>query len=68
VRHRPRYLVEAILEKQEGVKMRKPRALRAAKVAGEADPFAAPEINKEPEKAARAEDAAYPSLFSDKQE
>jgi len=68
VRHRPRYLVEAILEKQEGVKMRKPRALRAAKVAGEADPFASPEINKEPEKAARAEDAAYPSLFSDKQE
>jgi undecaprenyl-phosphate 4-deoxy-4-formamido-L-arabinose transferase len=68
VRHRPRYLVEAILEKQKSVKVRKPRALRAAKVAGEVDPFASPEINKKPEKAARAEDAAYPSLFSDKQE
>ncbi|MGA7748761.1 MAG: hypothetical protein WCA63_01305, partial [Gallionella sp.] len=68
VRHRPRYLVEAILEEQEGVKMRKPRAPRAAQVAGEADPFAAPEIKKKPEKVAPTEDARHPSLFSDKQE
>jgi len=68
VRHRPRYLVEAVLEMQDNVKVRKPGALPAAKVAGEADPFALPETNRKPEKAAIAEDAAYPSLFSDKQE
>lgn len=68
VRHRPRYLVEAILEKQEGLEMREPRALRAAQVAGEADPFAAPENKTKPEKVAPAEDARHPSLFSDQQE
>lgn len=68
VRHRPRYLVEAVLEEQVSVKVRKPRAPRAAKVVGEADPFASPETNQKPQKAAMAEDAAYPSLFSDKQE
>lgn len=68
VRHRPRYLIEAVLEEQESVKVRKPRALRAAKIAGEADPFAAPEIKKKPEKVAPDEDARHPSLFSDEQE
>ncbi len=68
VRHRPRYLVEAVLEMQDSAKVRKPRAPRVAKVAGEADPFVSPETNKKPQKAAMTEDAAYPSLFSDKQE
>jgi hypothetical protein len=68
VRHRPRYLVEAVLETQDGVKVRKPRAPRIAKVAGEADPFASPGGSKKSEKVAMAEDAAHPSLFSDKQE
>jgi undecaprenyl-phosphate 4-deoxy-4-formamido-L-arabinose transferase len=68
VRHRPRYLVEAVLETQAGVKVRKPRAPRAAKETGEADPFASPGTGKKPVKSAIAEDAESPSLFSDKQE
>jgi hypothetical protein len=68
VRHRPRYLVEAVLEKQDGVKASKPRAPRTAKVAGEADPFTPPGTGKKSERAEKAEDTAYPSLFSDKQE
>ncbi len=53
VRHRPRYLVEAVLETQNDVKVKKPRAPRAAKVAGEADPFAPPVSNLNPEKVAK---------------
>jgi undecaprenyl-phosphate 4-deoxy-4-formamido-L-arabinose transferase len=68
VRHRPRYLVEAVLETQEGVKVKKPRALRKTKVAGEADPFILPEASKKVERVEKPEEAAHPSLFSDKQE
>ena len=72
VRHRPRYLVEAVLETEEGVKPKKTRAPRAAKVAakvaGEADPFASPGTGKKSGKTALAEDAESASLFSDKQE
>jgi len=67
VRHRPRYLVEAILENLESVEMREPRALRAALVAGEVDPFAVQTI-RNPEKAALSKDAGHLPLFSDKQE
>jgi hypothetical protein len=68
VRHRPRYLVEAVLETRDGVKARKSRAPRAAKVAGEADPFASPGTGKKSGKTALVEDAEHSSLFSDKQE
>lgn len=67
VRHRPRYLVEAVLEQQE--KSTATRAKGRAKaaveaVAGEPDPFVA-EPRKKKTKPAEPE---HPSLFSDSQE
>ena len=67
VRHRPRYLVEAVLEKQgkgQGVRGKRQGTMP---VAGEVDPFAvAAEPRKKKAKPAVA--AAHPSLFSDAQE
>ena len=66
VRHRPRYLVEAVLEEQEKVKPKRLKAPSATQVAGEADPFIATEPKKR--KSKPADDAAHPSLFTDIQE
>jgi undecaprenyl-phosphate 4-deoxy-4-formamido-L-arabinose transferase len=68
VRHRPRYLVEAVLEMQENVKVRKAETSRPALVAGEVDPFAVAQTIRNPEKAAPSNDAEHLPLFSDKQE
>ncbi|HEU0220019.1 MAG TPA: glycosyltransferase [Gallionella sp.] len=67
VRHRPRYLVEAVLEEREKGKVRRVKGSQADAVAGEIDPFA---IAVEPrkKKAKLVDDAAHPSLFSDAQE
>jgi hypothetical protein len=67
VRHRPRYLVEAVLEQQEKGKATRERSRTKAAVeavAGEPDPFVAEPKKKKPKPA----DTEHPSLFSDSQE
>src|SRR5476651_1923727 len=59
VRHRPRYLVEAVLEERD-------KGQNTTFAAGEVDPFYATEPKKK--KATPIDDAAHPSLFSDNQE
>jgi undecaprenyl-phosphate 4-deoxy-4-formamido-L-arabinose transferase len=66
VRHRPRYLIEAVLEEQEKGKGRRVKSSQAEVVAGEVNPFAAAEPKKRKPKA--ADETAHPSLFSDVQE
>lgn len=67
VRHRPRYLVEAVLEQQGKGKAAKGNAKTAVgAAAGEPDPFVS-EPKKKREKARPAE-PEHPSLFSDAQE
>jgi hypothetical protein len=61
VRHRPRYLVEAVLESSEKGKLE-------VKAGGEPDPFALAETRSKREKSGTAGEEAYPSLFSDSQE
>jgi len=68
VRHRPRYLVEAVLESGEKGSGKREKRKLTAQVAGEADPFAVNEPGKKREKAKPAGAAAHPSLFSDSQE
>ncbi len=65
VRHRPRYLVEAVLEQQEKAKATRGRG-KTAETAGEPDPFVS-EPKRKREKAKPAE-PEHPSLFSDAQE
>ncbi|MFZ2525659.1 MAG: hypothetical protein WAW87_10150, partial [Candidatus Ferrigenium altingense] len=67
VRHRPRYLVEAVLEEPVKGKGKRMKGSQADAVAGEIDPFA---VAAEPKKkkAKPVDDAAHPSLFSDAQE
>jgi len=66
VRHRPRYLVEAVLEEQDKGEMARGKGQNTTFVAGEVDPFYATEPKKK--KATPIDDAAHPSLFSDNQE
>ncbi|MCK9200966.1 MAG: glycosyltransferase [Gallionella sp.] len=68
VRHRPRYLVEAVLEQQEKGKEGRVKGegkrVKPAAVAGEPDPF----IVEPKKKKAKPAEAEHPSLFSDSQE
>jgi undecaprenyl-phosphate 4-deoxy-4-formamido-L-arabinose transferase len=66
VRHRPRYLVEAVLEEQDKGEMARGKGQNTTSAAGEVDPFSATEPKKK--KATPIDDAAHPSLFSDNQE
>ncbi len=68
VRHRPRYLVEALLEETEKGQGRRVKGRLADSVAGELDPFVPAAPGRKKEKAKPAEDAAHPSLFTDSQE
>jgi len=65
VRHRPRYLVEAVLESDEG-KVKRVRKKRVSKFAGEVNSPAAKSVAKK-DKVVPTEEVPHPSLFTDKQ-
>ncbi len=64
VRHRPRYLVDAVLEDNGKKEERREKGGRAEGVAGEPDPF----IGEARKKRAKLPGEEHPSLFSDAQE
>ncbi|MGC2166033.1 MAG: glycosyltransferase [Gallionella sp.] len=69
VRHRPRYLVEAVLEKRgEEVRERKPRVLRQATTKVDADKKAQTGHVTKSDKSVKVGTENYPSLFSDNKE
>jgi undecaprenyl-phosphate 4-deoxy-4-formamido-L-arabinose transferase len=66
--HRPRYLVEAVLESSEKGNVKRETQKLEVKAGGEPDPFALAEPRTKREKSGMAGETAYPSLFSDTQE